>query len=388
MIIRTPVAILVTLAGLCLLAAPNAAIGVVEADFVKYYVVGPPINGHRENLFQIAAKTLGDINRHREIFDVNQGRSQPDGGRLTDGLDLRPGWILLLWPDARGDGVFVAASTPMVAPGTARPAALPPQPPAASATDPASTGWTLNLIRVAGLLVTALLLAVTVRAVRGSTGRLPHVTSAPLPIPPPAAPALSPSPELQPDGLPRAPLPVGSPRTPKPVVRGLQAQLRHGGQRLEVRLIGNRRSPTGWTWLQPGERPPPAPLAVLLGGSANMRLHVDLAATPDIVTIIGSLGACHRLVLAYALQLRAAGAKVVLVGGALAGTAPTADPTVATVAELLDDPIPDNAVVICDPLAGAELVAARELLTRTDGRLVPVIIGSVLRSRWSVRIES
>ncbi len=355
--IRTRVAIVLTLAGLSLLCAPNAALGSVEPDSVKYHIAGAPINGHR-------------------------------GGRLTDPLGLRPGWIQNLPPDGHGDGVIVADSAPIVAPGAESPTAPPRQLRAAPASDPASTAWTLILVRGAGLLLTAALLAIAVRAMRGGTGRRPHATSAAMPVPAATVPALSPRPESGPVGLRRAPAMVGSPWATTPVVGGLQAELRHGGQRLQVRLVEPRRSPTGWSWLQPGETPPPAALPILLGGSAGMRLHVDLAATPDVVTIIGSPAACCRLVLAYADQLRAAGAEVVLVGGALAGTAPLADPTIATVAELLDDPFPGRGVIICDRLVGAELMAARELLTQTDGQLVPVIIGPVLPSRWSVRVES
>ncbi|WP_147333485.1 LysM peptidoglycan-binding domain-containing protein [Micromonospora craniellae] len=83
-----------------------------EADGpVKYYVVsGDP--AEREFLFGIAAKTLGDGRRAGEIFELNKGRPQPDGGRLDDPLLLRPGWILLLPADATGAGVIAGVPSP------------------------------------------------------------------------------------------------------------------------------------------------------------------------------------------------------------------------------------------------------------------------------------
>ncbi|TBL44529.1 hypothetical protein EYA84_01650, partial [Verrucosispora sp. SN26_14.1] len=73
----------------------------------RYYVVGATDQGAPEFLYQIAARTLGDGNRFREIFDLNRDRLQPDGARLTDPLVLREGWLLELPADADGPGVTV-----------------------------------------------------------------------------------------------------------------------------------------------------------------------------------------------------------------------------------------------------------------------------------------
>src|SRR5262249_17906971 len=50
-----------------------------------------------------------------EIFDLNQGRTQPDGGRLTNPNALHPGWLLILPWDAVGTGV-VLGPLPTAAP--------------------------------------------------------------------------------------------------------------------------------------------------------------------------------------------------------------------------------------------------------------------------------
>lgn len=55
----------------------------------------------REDLWRIAERYLGDPNRWREIFNLNVGRVQPDGGTLREvDDDLRAGWVLELPADA------------------------------------------------------------------------------------------------------------------------------------------------------------------------------------------------------------------------------------------------------------------------------------------------
>lgn len=51
-----------------------------------------------ESLWDIAEKRLGDGNRYKEIYKLNKGREQPDGGRLSDPDVIEPGWRLIL-PD-------------------------------------------------------------------------------------------------------------------------------------------------------------------------------------------------------------------------------------------------------------------------------------------------
>ena len=59
------------------------------------YVVAP-----RDSLWRIADDRLGDGLRWREIYDLNVGRPQADGGRLSDDAILTPGWTLVLPADA------------------------------------------------------------------------------------------------------------------------------------------------------------------------------------------------------------------------------------------------------------------------------------------------
>ena len=73
-------------------------------------IASPPATPHREvykvaegdNLWDIAARRLGDGERWHEIFALNRGRPQPGGGSLTDPSLIYPGWILLLPAPASG----------------------------------------------------------------------------------------------------------------------------------------------------------------------------------------------------------------------------------------------------------------------------------------------
>jgi FlaG/FlaF family flagellin (archaellin) len=114
-------------------------------DPVPFYVVQTSFNGQQEFLFEIAQRFLGDGNRFNEIFELNKGRTQPDGTALTTPTSLLPGWILQLPADAQGDGVQVGplpGSTPSATqprPGgepTNEPAAGPGGPPASTPTKP------------------------------------------------------------------------------------------------------------------------------------------------------------------------------------------------------------------------------------------------------------
>lgn len=66
-----------------------------EPDFGPTHIVE-----RRDTLWRIAETALGDPLRWREIYDLNVGREQPDGGRLTEASILAVGWRLVLPSDS------------------------------------------------------------------------------------------------------------------------------------------------------------------------------------------------------------------------------------------------------------------------------------------------
>jgi len=100
---------------------PRAASPPPSPAPVKFYIVPPPGDGPAESLFTIAAKTLGDGSRFMEIFNLNKGRLQPNGGRLAKPQLIEPGWILQLPANAAGPGVHFGPLPVVTAPAPHRP---------------------------------------------------------------------------------------------------------------------------------------------------------------------------------------------------------------------------------------------------------------------------
>jgi len=178
------VAVLLALVGAAVAPVVAAPAASAAAPGSKYYVVGPVTNGQREYLYQIAVKTLGDGNRFPEIFALNRGRQQPDGGQLTDPVDLHPGWILILPDDARGPDVHVGP-----APSAQQDAvAAAPAPGSGS-----STGGTPYVLGAVALVVMAGVLAAALRVLRRRRDVVPEAAP-PVSATPVSATAPSPTP--------------------------------------------------------------------------------------------------------------------------------------------------------------------------------------------------
>jgi len=83
-------------------ASATAPITTPAALAHREYVVAPPHGRHHDNLWDIAGRHLGDPLRWKEIFALNDGRTMPDGQRLTRASLIRPGWVLRMPVDATG----------------------------------------------------------------------------------------------------------------------------------------------------------------------------------------------------------------------------------------------------------------------------------------------
>lgn len=89
----------------------------------KVYVVQPPKGHYHDNLWDIAEQHLGDGRRWQEIFNLNDGRQQPDGRDLVLGRLIQPGWVLVMPDDAGGLERVHAAPTQEATPAGDTPGA-------------------------------------------------------------------------------------------------------------------------------------------------------------------------------------------------------------------------------------------------------------------------
>ena len=116
-------------ATLIVLLAPVPAAAAPE-PYVLYYTAAGSSPGSPETLWTIATRFLGTADRAGEILDLNSGRAQPDGARLTDPGTVHAGWNLVMPWDAIGSdlhyGVLPAVTAKPSAATSARPSAQPP----------------------------------------------------------------------------------------------------------------------------------------------------------------------------------------------------------------------------------------------------------------------
>lgn len=106
----------------------EASVRAESADSVPFYVVKKSVNGEPEFLFAIAQRFLGNGDRYIEIFELNEGRPQDDGGALTDPSILEPGWVLQLPADASGEDLQFGPSAEAAQPQPQQSSAPPNEP--------------------------------------------------------------------------------------------------------------------------------------------------------------------------------------------------------------------------------------------------------------------
>ena len=236
------------------------------------------------------------------------------------------------------------------------------------------------------------------RAPPAEPGTGPHVRACATlgdTIPPPLSTAVANAAELDPPGQPyprrdyarrvAAVAPDGELRPgalAEVAVGGVVVAVSAVGVRAQVRLAPPARS----RWLAPDAPDPDAVLPAVLGEDGQRRLFLDLATVPGVLTVTGPLPRCRRFAHGIATRLSGHGCQVTVVGGAL-------DTVIAPGWHRQPDfPEIDAAdagrgIVITEGLRGAALARARGLSGRTEGRYVAVVIGEVLRSRWSISVE-
>ncbi|MDT0263605.1 BTAD domain-containing putative transcriptional regulator [Jatrophihabitans lederbergiae] len=95
-------------------------------------VVQPPHDGIHDSLWRIAQRCLGDGNRWPEIYQLNKGHPQPNGGTLTMPSFIEPGWVLRLPTGSE------TTSPPSIHPAPTAPEPHPPSTPPALPAPPSA----------------------------------------------------------------------------------------------------------------------------------------------------------------------------------------------------------------------------------------------------------
>jgi hypothetical protein len=91
----------------------------------------------RDSLWKLAENHLGDGLRWRDIWQLNQGRTFPDGRRFVDPQLINPGWVLSMPADAIGLDAKPPAASPAPQPPETPTRTQPP--PTVAATVPSTT---------------------------------------------------------------------------------------------------------------------------------------------------------------------------------------------------------------------------------------------------------
>ena len=141
----------------------------------RVYVVQPPEGRYHDNLWDIAERSLGDGRAYTQIYDLNAGRVQPDGGSLELARLIQPGWLMVM-PDEATSVPRVEAVP--VAPAPATPAPATPNPQEARSGGAINQGSAISTLRdvppvqmpAVGALLAASLVSVLVRRRRQLSG--------------------------------------------------------------------------------------------------------------------------------------------------------------------------------------------------------------------------
>lgn len=403
-------------------------------ESVRYYVVDELPGGEREFLFAIAARTLGDGRRYREIFELNVGRTQPDGGQLTDAAQLEPGWILVLPDDARGAGVRYGPLPDLGGSVTAPPSLSPTAP-----TRQADRS-TEFLLRGGAAMVAVGLFALAILVLRRGGGRsrpaepppvLPAVAvtrtvAAPPPAkvataPPPAKVAAPPARPAAPLPLPRkVPQPAAPPPPHKPVpvpdkvtptqmpgppraidaddpatgdprrLAHLEVELRVGEDPAVLRLTGQRqpRGAAPYGWHPPDEPSEPAGSHTLIpvGAGPGGQFWVELRQAPDVLTVTGPTEARQRAARLLTERLLAAGVTVTVVGDGMASLPSGCRRYAGDTAALVTDATAQTAVILFAEPQPNQLAAVRALLERPERTTIPIVVTEGPSARWTLQV--
>ena len=398
---------------------------VARLEDLKWYQVKPEFEGQPEFLYAIAARFLGNGDRWPEIFELTKGRTQPDGGSLSDPAVVTPGWYLILPAEAEGDGVQTGPS-PLDTPAAAASSApLGPATPAGSTAAPApASGSSAPIVWIAAGVVALLAVAAGVwwflrrRAAAGTKPAAdgPSGTAVPAPartFDTAAAWTVDRALQVLVTGTAAA-------GRPTPPVYGVSID----ESRLALRLAAPDEEPTEpWEALENGriwqaslrdlqalpasnDIPSPCPRLVTLGTAGGVRELIDLGQATGMVSIQGDKNAARELVASWTEELSsspwAGGVQVVagdirphLTGGervsirdALSLAEGEGSDTAYTLRGSAGADRKLGVLILGSAPGNRELERAQSLVNRPDAAWVVIVLGQTRYDRWRFTVDA
>lgn len=412
-------------------AAParHAPAPLAQSAETKWYEVQPEFGGEPEFLYAIAERYLGNGERWREIFDLNEGRVQPDGGSLTEPTQITSGWILIMPDDATGDGIQ-SGQPPTAAPDTAPSAVAPTGTPAAitTPTAPQESGGSTALVVsiIVGVLVLAGLGAgawwflrrrragsTTTATSAGERGQ-PPVTTPSRTFDTAAAWTIDRALQVLATGADAAGRPV-------PSVYGVSLD----ESSIALRLAAPDEEPTEpWESVENGrvwqaslrdlqalpasnDFPSPCPRLVTLGTVNGVRELIDLGQTTGVISLQGDNNAARELVVSWTEELSSspwAGGVQVVAGDIRPHLTGGERVSIRDALALAEGEGSDTAYTLRGGIAGAdrklgvlflgsapgsrELERAQSLINRPDAAWVVVVLGKTRYDRWRFTVDA
>ncbi|PWR11030.1 hypothetical protein DKT68_07070 [Micromonospora acroterricola] len=414
--------LLATGAALVLLLLPLSpgTASAVEPSVPYWVVPGEPGTESDLTLAGVADRVLGEARRAPELFELNKGRTQPDGLALTDpGQPIMAGWVFIL-PEGAVSGEIRIGTPPTVTPtggqqpAGQQPGAPPgggqPQPAAPGTAQPAAQvddGETLILglrpVTAALLIVGALLVLAVVVLVPILLGQRRRTAGSARPAPAPGSRAV----------LDRALRQLATQAGQAQVYAALL-----GPDRVSLRLApALPEAPPPWQARQQGaiweapswqldQNPDDTaglPLLATVGTVGGELAVVNLGRAPGIVALTGDPAASMRVAGAFLDEIgrhpAAASVTISLVGTASPPWSVPERVRVVTDARNVlvpagngaahqSETLRDHLVVVTTPIPPAELERLGALAAVSDGTAAVLVVGDAPNAAWRFEADA
>ncbi|MEU5567717.1 hypothetical protein [Micromonospora musae] len=383
---------------------------------VPYWVVpGQPGTESDLTLPGVADRVLGDSRRWPEIFELNRGRTQPDGLVLTEpAQSIRAGWVFVL-PEGATSGEIRIGAPPTAAPPTgqqpagqqpdAPPAGQQPEAPPADRPQPAAVQpappvdgdetlilglrpITAALLGVGALLVLAVVVLVPILLAQR---RRPAESADPAPA--------SGSRAVLDRALRQVATQAGQAQVyaaligPDRVSLRLAPALPEAPPPWQARQQGAIWEAPSWQLDQNLDDSGELPLLATVGTVGGELAVVNLGRAPGIVALTGDPAAAMRVAVSFLDEIArhpAAASVVISVVGTLpaASTAPERVRVIADAGYLLTpsgdggEALRDHLVVVTAPIPPAELERLGALAAVSEGTAAVLVVGDAPNAAW------